>query len=436
MTTRITTDNITDGTIAAADLSNLPNLIDWQAVKTSNFTAAAGEGYFVNTTGGVVTLTLPASATVGDTITVHDYAGTFDTNSLTIDRNGHKINAVENNGTVGGENASITLVYVDTTQGWRTISNSTPDGIAPAYISATGGTESTSGNYKIHVFNSSSNFVVTTVGNSGGGGAAVSYAVVGGGGGGGQSNGGGGGGGAGGYREGKSPADSYTSPFPGVTSGGITLSASTTYPITVGGGGTGGTGPGSGSPGNDGSASVFSTITSSGGGGGGGTNGGGACSAGRAGASGGGGGRGGPPNSSPGGNGNTPPVSPPQGNSGGNGTEPNSGGGGGGAAAAGANASGGTAGTGGAGAVSEISGSSVTRGGGGGGNSEVNGSSGAGGAGGGGNGAGYPGVGQNTKGLDGGTNLGGGGGGGDSPIGPTGATGGSGVVILRYKYQN
>jgi len=90
----------------------------WQAVKTSSFTAVAGEGYFVNTTGGVITVTLPASATIGNEIAIIDYAGTADTNNITIARNGHKIQGAASNMTVLTERAAFTLVYVDATQGW------------------------------------------------------------------------------------------------------------------------------------------------------------------------------------------------------------------------------------------------------------------------------------------------------------------------------
>ena len=96
---------------------------DWQSVKTSNFTAVAGEGYFVNTTGGVVTMTLPTSATAGDTITVHDYAGTFDSNNLTVNRNSHKIQGDASNLTVATERAAFMLVYIDATQGWLLTEN-------------------------------------------------------------------------------------------------------------------------------------------------------------------------------------------------------------------------------------------------------------------------------------------------------------------------
>jgi len=90
----------------------------WQAVKTSNFTAAAGEGYFINTTSGAITMTLPAGV-LGEEVVFIDYAGTFDTNNLTIASNGsEKIVASTNNLTVGTERAGNTLVYTDGTQGW------------------------------------------------------------------------------------------------------------------------------------------------------------------------------------------------------------------------------------------------------------------------------------------------------------------------------
>jgi len=90
----------------------------WQAVKTSGFTAVAKQGYFCDTTSSAFTATLPASATIGDFITFIDYAGTFDTNNLTIGRNGHKIQGVAEDLTVSVERAGLTLVYVDATQGW------------------------------------------------------------------------------------------------------------------------------------------------------------------------------------------------------------------------------------------------------------------------------------------------------------------------------
>jgi len=90
----------------------------WQAVTTTNATMAAGEGYFVDTSSGAITMTLPGSATQGDEVSIIDYAGTFDTNNLTVGRNSHKIQGSAADLTVSTERAGFTLVYVDSTQGW------------------------------------------------------------------------------------------------------------------------------------------------------------------------------------------------------------------------------------------------------------------------------------------------------------------------------
>ena len=96
----------------------------WQAVITSGTTAAtAGNGYFCNTTAGAITLTLPSSPTIGDEVSFIDYAGTFDTNNLTIGRNSEKINGAAADLTVATERAANTLVYTDGTQGWLLKSN-------------------------------------------------------------------------------------------------------------------------------------------------------------------------------------------------------------------------------------------------------------------------------------------------------------------------
>ena len=103
------------GTLSFAEVSGGTS---WQAVKTSTFTAVAGEGYFINTTGGAITMNLPAG-TIGDEIAFIDYAGTFDTNNLTVDSNGsEKILGSTNDLTVATERAANTLVFTDSTQGW------------------------------------------------------------------------------------------------------------------------------------------------------------------------------------------------------------------------------------------------------------------------------------------------------------------------------
>jgi len=106
------------GTTAVGQLSFAAAGTSWQAVKTSNFTAVAGEGYFINTTSGAITMTLPAG-TIGDEIAFIDYAGTFDTYNLTVAANGsEKIVASTDDLTVSTERAANTLVYTDSTQGW------------------------------------------------------------------------------------------------------------------------------------------------------------------------------------------------------------------------------------------------------------------------------------------------------------------------------
>ena len=107
----------TDGTTAS--FGDISGGAAWQAVITADpANAVAGNGYFCNTTGGAFTVTLPTSAVIGDFISFIDYAGTFDTNNLTIARNGHNIQGTAADLTVATERAGFTLVYVDTTQGW------------------------------------------------------------------------------------------------------------------------------------------------------------------------------------------------------------------------------------------------------------------------------------------------------------------------------
>ena len=102
----------------------------WQAVKTADFTAVAGEGYPVNTTAGAVTVTLPASPSVGDFIQVVDYAGTFQTNALTIAASGSdKIEGQALNFAIKSQRAGATLTYVDATQGWLATTRVTAEAI-------------------------------------------------------------------------------------------------------------------------------------------------------------------------------------------------------------------------------------------------------------------------------------------------------------------
>jgi hypothetical protein len=368
--------------------------VDWvTTIQTSTpFTAVSGKGYFINTTSGAITMNLPSSPSVGDIVAIKDYAGTFNSNNLTIGRGGSNMNGTASDSIRNTINESLTLVYADATKGWLSVEEGSGF-VGESFIVATGGTITTSGNDKIHTFTGPGTFCVSAIASTAAN-NAVAYMVVGAGGGSGAHS-YSGGGGAGGFREGTTaPVVPYTA-SPIVAGTGLTVTASP-YTITVGGGGA--SGPQSGTCG---SASTFSSITSAGGGGGGSYSP--SPAPHRAGKSGGSGG-GGSSNCGAAGAGNTPPVSPAQGFAGGVGTG-SSGGGGGGATAVGA--TGGPSGAGnagGAGATTQIPTSPITKS------------------------AGGAGAGSSNPGVNGAANS------GDGSSGHP-ATGGSGMVVIRYKYQ-
>ena len=394
--------------------------VSWSTtVKTGDFTAVSGEGYFVNTTSGTITVTLPSSPSAGAVIAIKDYANTFDTNNVTLGRNGSNIQGNAEDAKLTIEGIAATLIFVDATKGWLITDSAQASDVAfPEFITATGGTITTvCTNYKVHTFTGPGTFTVCSVGNADGS-NAVDYMVIAGGGSTGFTY--AGGGGAGGFRE--SAGCGYTSSPLGACVSAIPVSAQG-YPVTVGAGGTNGGGhnsnPVKGTPGVN---STALGITSAGGG----TSGGGNPTAynGDPGGSGGGVGSGVPGFTKVAGTGNQPPVTPPQGNPAGVATSPQfvrSGGGGatgvGGTGYCGSptTADGGTgAGTGinpapGVGTPGPCGSLRYFAGGGGG----SGGSGGTGGGGGPGNGT------ANT-----------GGGGGDDN-----ANGGSGVVMIRYKFQ-
>ena len=402
--------------------------VDWQTtIKTGDFTAVSGEGYFVNTTSGPITMTLPSSPSVGDIVAIKDYANTFDSNALTIGRNGQPISGDSIDPTISTEGQALTLVYGDSTKGWQSVAASTESDLPKeTFIVATGGTITNTPTCRIHTFTGPGTFTVCSVASTPANNLVAYLVVAGGGAGGGSPSGeGGGGGGAGGFREVKSPVTPYSaSPLDGYPSAPnrITVTAQG-YPITVGGGAAIGSN-------NAGNPSTFSSITSAGGGSGGQSH----NDAGNNGGSGGGGtGRSG----ANAGTGNTPPTSPSQGNPGSSATpspvNPDRGGGGGGATASGGPV-GTNAGNGGAGATTSISNAPTAYAGGGGGAKDADtpngGTAGDGGVGGGGNGASS--CASPRPSTAGGTNTGGGGGGQAHNSLQAGA-GGSGIVIIRYK---
>jgi hypothetical protein len=402
--------------------------VDWQtSIKTSDFTAVSGEGYFVNTTSGAVTVTLPSSPSAGAIVAVKDYANTADTNKITFNRNSSNIDGGTVNPTIANEGGSIVLVYADATKGWLVVESAQKSDLGFAtYITATGGnTINTVGDYKVHIFTGPGTFTVCSVGNSCGSNTVTATVVAGGAGGGSRH---GGGGGAGGMTVGQN----------------IPVTA-TGFPITVGGGGAGAPGPSSRS--SAGSNSTGLSFTGVGGGQAGSQ---GPSPSGQPGGSGGGAAVGGvgPAGPNPGGSATQPGQSQPPvsvfnaGNAGGAGGQnpgpDDGGGGGGGATAAGTPSSPSSPNFSDGGAGKDVTPfvngapgypNSATYAGGGGGGANNNPEGGTGGTGGGGNGG--P---SGSCGVAGTTNTGGGG--GASGTGPkAGATGGSGIVIIEYKFQ-
>jgi len=457
---------------------------DWvTAIQTSNFTAEAGKGYFVNTTSQVLYVNLPVGV-VGMEITIQDYAGTFATNKVILNANGsEKIQGSALEGRINTNNATAVLIYQDATKGWTSqdvelnvtnISWVKPTGqgltydtpspqssqgaeaatFPPTTFTATLAGKAISGTATIAGLPSGITASQAITGSGAGNTLtvtltgtfpatnslntnltlsgltiatvlAVDYLVVAGGGGGGAAL--GGGGGAGGYRA--------TTTYGG-SEAVLNLAEATNYSVTIGAGGVGGTGSNTANGrGTNGGSSIFSPLPTTnfatGGGAGGsyypstGTN-----SVGNNGGSGGGAGTSGQTANYAGG-----VATSGQGNDGGTsaGVSPYCSGGGGGAGATGGNSGSTFAGDGGNGLQNTITVASGTGpyyagGGGGGAYTYSNGSTpGSGGVGGGGNGVGT----SNGNGNPGTPNTGGGGGGGCYQFG-NGGLGGSGIVILRY----
>ena len=375
--------------------------------ETADFTASGATGYFIDTTAGVISMTLPASPSKGDQIQIIDKMKTFHTNHLKLVANGSYIQGEPDDWSFVKKGTNVMLTYGDANMGWQfssfshddqgSMNNAVSSDIgSKRYIRGTSDAEEVylDGDYMVHKFLSSGTFTVHEVGTDSVHGAVVRYMIVGGGGSGGTHH--SGGGGAGAFRD----TGAYNH----------TVSAQA-YTITVGAGGSLRT---SGGHGNNGSSSTFDSITSAGGGGGGSYN-----NRGRDGGSGGGAGHS-----------HTHGGATGQG-SGTRGGDHNSHttGGGGGSTHRGGDAYGGghQGGSGGTGNSSDITGKQSHFSGGGGGGTHQHGGGGGGGLGGGGEG-------QGGSARD---NSGGGGGGTDGSSGQAnyGGAGGSGIVVIRYKVR-
>jgi len=113
-------DALTSSTAGVLSWTTMSGGVSWQTVETgATMTAVAGNGYFINTTSNACTATLPGSPSLGDEVNFIDYAGTFDSNNLTVAPAGSdKIHASTADLTVAVERAGFALVFTDSTQGW------------------------------------------------------------------------------------------------------------------------------------------------------------------------------------------------------------------------------------------------------------------------------------------------------------------------------
>ena len=371
---------VTNSSGLSATIDNAFNVNEAPVITTT--AGSLGTITVGNTSSSLTTSTISATDDESDSITFAISSGSLP--------NGFSFNTTT--GAITGTSTTAgTFNFTITASDGTNTSSGTAFSItvnSPPYLTATGGTITTDGDYKVHTFTSSGTFTVSTVGSDATYGNKVEYLVVAGGGGGGQNH--GGGGGAGGYRH--NSAYNYT------------VSAQA-YTVTVGA---------RGGINSNGSQSRFATIYSTGGGRGGDDS----QAGGSAGGSGGGGGSHAGGNPKAGGSGNSGGYSPAEGSNGGAGHSGGNypAGSGGGAGGAGAN----YAGSGGAGSQNDITGTSTYYSPGGGGHQH------------GGGGSGGTGGGGNHDNSGGGSAYGAGGGGNGHG---TGVNSKQGIVIVRYKYQ-
>ena len=105
---------------------------------------------------------------------VKDYTGTFGTNFCTVARNSSNIRGAASDFSLEKNNSGAVFIYVDATEGWQVFIDGSDTDAQLSYIQATGGTETTCGDYKIHTFTSPGTFTVSEVGDVG----TVDYLVV------------------------------------------------------------------------------------------------------------------------------------------------------------------------------------------------------------------------------------------------------------------
>ena len=134
--------------------------VNWNTTKkTANFDATNGAGFFVDTGSGAITATLPASPSAGNIVAFSDYDGNFATANLTIGRNGSNINGEASDLVMNKNNSTLQLIYVDATEGWRSVLTGSTSDFQEGFVTATGGTITCSGDFRIHTFTGPGTFL-------------------------------------------------------------------------------------------------------------------------------------------------------------------------------------------------------------------------------------------------------------------------------------
>ena len=260
------------GNLSFADASS--GGLSWNGtVKTAAFTASADEGYWCDTSGGTFKVTLPAGS-AGATVAFADFKNTWGTNHLTVESNGtEEINGTDSILSIKQAGGAVELVYVNDDMGWIMTQKNGEGAVTQVTgsamtVSSGGNSTVTDGDFKVEVYTSPGNFTISDIGNPSGF-NVVDYFVLAGGGGAGRNSHPGvkGNGGAGGLRQSNGLATGgydFTQREGSMSVPGLIVTQST-YAVVVGAGGAG-AGTNVHVAGSDGSDSSFGGIVATGGG--------------------------------------------------------------------------------------------------------------------------------------------------------------------------
>ena len=115
-----------NGTDARLDILQKGNFAITSSSITA-YTAVAGDNLLIDTAAAQVTITLPASPSMGDEVSIMDVSATggFGSNKVVVNRNGQPIKGAASNLDLATNNQSIKLRYTNATKGWQYVYNQT-----------------------------------------------------------------------------------------------------------------------------------------------------------------------------------------------------------------------------------------------------------------------------------------------------------------------